>query len=98
MLLRGCFLPVLSFNLPSCIILPLSPATRPIQQAMPGLDPTLRGLNGSTCWTMPAHLKDGPSRVGSWKSTDWPGMAHKPSGLAVPAGDVDGPCRRTDPY
>ena len=35
---------------------------------------------------MPAHLKDGPSRAGPWTPTDWPGMAHKPGGLAVPAG------------
>ena len=64
---------------------------RPVQQAVPGrLGPILRGLNGSTCWTAPAHLKDGPSRAGPWTPTDWPGMAHKSGGLAVPAGRADG--------
>ena len=46
---------------------------------------------------MPAHLKDGPSRAGSWTPTDWPGMAHKPGGLAVPTGRAGGPCRRAVP-
>ena len=43
---------------------------------------------------MPAHLKDGPSRAGPWTPTDWPGMAHKPGGLAVPTGRAGEPCRR----
>ena len=60
---------------------------KPVQQAVPGrLGPILRGLNGSTCWTVPAHLKDRPSRAGPWTPTDWPGMAHKPGGLAVLTG------------
>ena len=67
--------------------------TRPVQQAVSGrLGPILRELNGSTCWTVPAHLKDEPSRAGPWTPTDWPGMAHKPSGLAVPAGRANRPC------
>ena len=69
--------------------------TRPVQQAVPGrLIPTLRGLNGSTCWTVPAHFKDGPSQAGPWTSTNWSGMAHKPGGLAVPMGRAGGPCRQ----
>ena len=79
---------------------PLTPVmpSRPVQQAVPGrLGPILRGLNGSTCWAVPAHLKDGPSRAGPWTPTDWPGMAHKPGGLAVPAGRAGGPCRRAVP-
>ena len=72
--------------------------TRPVQQAVPGrLGPILRGLNGSTCWAVPAHLKDGPSRAGPWTPTDWPGMAHKPGGLAVPASRAGGPCRLAVP-
>ena len=71
---------------------------RPVQQAVPGrLGLILRGLNGSTCWTVPAHLKDGPSRAGPWTPTYWPGMAHKPGGLAVPTGHAGGPCRRAVP-
>ena len=64
---------------------------RPVQQAVPCLlGLILRGLNESTCWTVPAHLKDGPSRAGPWTPTDWPGMAHKPGRLAVSAGRADG--------
>ena len=71
---------------------------RPVQQAVSGrLGLILRELNGSTCWTVPAHLKDGPSRASPWTPTDWPGMAHKPGGLAVPAGRADRPCRRAVP-
>ena len=39
---------------------------------------------------MLTHLKDGPSRAGPWTSTDWPDMAHKPGGLAVPTGRAGG--------
>ena len=67
----------------------------PVQQAVLGrLRPTLSGLNGSTCSTVPAHLKEGLSRACTWTSTNWPGMAHKPGGLAVPAGRVGRPCRQ----
>ena len=80
---------------------------RPVQQAAPGrLGLILCGLNGLTCWTVLAHLKDGPSRAGPWTPTAWPGMAHKPGGLAVPTsrvgravlvGRAGGPCRRALP-
>ena len=42
---------------------------------------------------MPAHLKDGLRLAGTWTSTDWLDMVHKPGGLAVPAGCVGKVCR-----